>query len=57
MMPYVLALSASSFIYIAAADLIPGLHKRASLTDSVMQTALLILGIGTIALLHAGGSQ
>jgi zinc and cadmium transporter len=57
MMPFVLALSASSFIYIAAADLIPGLHKRASLTDSVMQTALLILGIGTIALLHGGGGQ
>lgn len=53
MMPYVLAISASSFIYIAMADLIPGLHKRASLADSTIQTLLLALGIGTIALLHA----
>ena len=54
MMPYVLAISGSSFIYIATADLIPTLHRRTSLADSLQQTALLILGIGTIALLHAG---
>jgi len=54
MMPYVLAISASSFIYIATADLIPTLHRRTSLADSLQQTVLLILGIGTIALLHAG---
>jgi zinc and cadmium transporter len=52
-MPYVLAISASSFIYIATADLIPTLHKRTAATDSLLQTLLLILGIGTIALLHA----
>jgi zinc and cadmium transporter len=28
--PYILALSAASFIYIAAADLIPGLHRQVS---------------------------
>ncbi len=54
MMPYVLAISGSSFIYIATADLIPSLHRRTSLFDSMQQTVLLILGIGTIALLHAG---
>jgi zinc and cadmium transporter len=51
MMPYVLAISAASFIYIALADLIPSLHRRASLAGSLQQTALLILGIATIALL------
>ena len=54
MMPYVLAISGASFIYIATADLIPALHRRTSLVDGLQQTVLLILGIGTIALLHAG---
>jgi zinc and cadmium transporter len=54
MMPYVLAISGSSFIYIATADLIPSLHRRTSLLDSLQQIVLLTLGIGTIALLHAG---
>lgn len=52
LMPYVLAISASSFIYIATADLIPSLHKRASPGDSLQQTLLLIIGIGTIAVLQ-----
>jgi zinc and cadmium transporter len=51
MMPYVLAISAASFIYIALADLVPSLHRRVSLTGSMQQSALLILGIATIALL------
>jgi zinc and cadmium transporter len=51
MMPYVLAISAASFIYIALADLIPGLHRRVSLASALQQTALLILGIVTIAFL------
>lgn len=48
-MPYVLALSASSFIYIATADLIPSLHSRLSPADSIQQTLLLVAGILTIA--------
>lgn len=50
--PYVLGLSAASFIYIAAADLIPGLHRRATLGQSVLQLALMLAGIGTIASLR-----
>jgi len=46
--PYVLALSAASFIYIALADLIPGLHRTTELKNSFIQFALLLLGIGTI---------
>jgi zinc and cadmium transporter len=53
--PYILALSAASFIYIAAADLIPGLHKQVSLAASLRQLVLLLAGIGTIALFHFGG--
>lgn len=52
-MPYVLALSAASFIYIAMADLIPSLHRRTVLSASVQQTVLLVLGMATIALLRA----
>jgi zinc and cadmium transporter len=46
--PYILALSAASFIYIAMADLIPELHKRFGVRTSVRQFILFILGIGTI---------
>ena len=50
--PYVLALSAASFLYIAVADLIPHLHRRLDLTSSLAQLLLLGAGIGTIIQLH-----
>lgn len=50
--PYILALSAASFIYIATADLIPGLHRQITPASTLRQLALLIAGIGTIALFH-----
>lgn len=53
LVPYVLALSAASFIYIATADLVPNLHRKVALTDSVKQVALLLAGIATIAVLKA----
>ncbi len=43
--PYVLAVAAASFIYIAVADLIPGLHKRPELSDTVQQMMLIALGV------------
>jgi zinc and cadmium transporter len=48
--PYVLAISAASFIYIAIADLVPGLHRRTGARATVLQTLLILAGIGTIAL-------
>ena len=48
--PYVLALAASSFIYIAVADLIPGLHRAMDERSTAWQIALIALGIVTIAL-------
>jgi zinc and cadmium transporter len=53
--PYILAISAASFIYIAAADLIPGLHRQVSAAASLRQLVLLLTGIGTIAIFHHGG--
>ena len=53
--PYILAISAASFIYIAAADLIPGLHRQVTATASLRQLVLLLAGIGTIAIFHHGG--
>ena len=54
LVPYALALSAASFVYIATADLVPNLHRKISPSESVTQVALLLAGIGTIAWLHGG---
>ena len=43
--PSLLAFAAASMIYIAVADLIPGLHKRTALAETVQQVALIGLGI------------
>jgi zinc and cadmium transporter len=53
--PYILAISAASFIYIATADLIPGLHRQVTAAASLRQFILLIAGISTIAIFHQGG--
>ena len=50
--PYVLAIAAASFIYIAVADLIPSLHKRPELRDTLQQVVLILLGVGIIAIAH-----
>ena len=51
-LPYFLALAASSFIYIAVADLIPSLHKRTDLKASLQQIALITAGVLLICSLH-----
>jgi len=51
--PYVLAVAASSFIYIAVADLIPGLHQRPEVSATVQQIVLILAGIGVIFLSHS----
>jgi zinc and cadmium transporter len=53
LLPYVLAVAASSFIYIAVADLIPGLHKRIHLSATLQQVGLIILGVAVIYLAHS----
>lgn len=49
--PSLLALAAASMIYVAVADLIPGLHKRTQLKDTLQQVTLILLGVGTVALM------
>jgi zinc and cadmium transporter len=48
--PYLLGIVAASMIYVAVADLIPGLHKRNEWRASVSQTLLIALGVASIAL-------
>ncbi len=52
-LPYVLALAAASFIYIAVADLIPGLHKRTQMKATAQQIALISAGVTIIYTAHA----
>jgi len=51
--PSLLALGAASMIYVAVADLIPGLHKRTALKESVLQVLLIGAGIASIAIVQA----
>lgn len=51
--PYILAVAASSFIYIAVADLIPGLHKRVEFSETIKQVVLIITGVVVIYFAHA----
>jgi len=45
MIPYALAFSASSFLYISLADLIPEMHRKTTLKDSLSQVLLILSGI------------
>jgi zinc and cadmium transporter len=47
--PTLLGIVAASMIYVAVADLIPGLHRRPELRDTAFQALLIALGIGAIA--------
>jgi len=46
--PYVLAFSAASFLYLSMAQLIPEMHRKTSLKDSISQVLLIFLGIAII---------
>ena len=48
--PFILALAASSMIYVSIADLIPGLHKKTELRSTVFQVTLIILGVASVAI-------
>ena len=50
--PPLLALGAASMIYVAVADLIPGLHRRTGLHATVQQVLLICAGVGIIWLSH-----
>lgn len=56
--PYVLAVAAGSFVYVAVADLIPGLHRRIDPRAGIEQVIMILAGLAMIwfshALLHGG---
>ncbi|MEO6321250.1 MAG: ZIP family metal transporter, partial [Polaromonas sp.] len=49
-LPFFLIIASSSFIYVALADLIPQLQKRATLRETAAQIAWLAIGIGLVTL-------
>ncbi|EKE17552.1 MAG: hypothetical protein ACD_10C00398G0002 [uncultured bacterium] len=51
--PTLLAIAAASMIYVAVADLIPGLHKRTELKATIQQVLLIGLGIASIGIVQA----
>lgn len=51
--PSLLGLAAASMIYVAVADLIPGLHKRTELKATLQQVLLIGLGVASIGVVQA----
>lgn len=51
--PSLLGLAAASMLYVSVADLIPGLHRRPQIRDTVQQVVLIALGVATIWLVGA----
>ncbi|HEY6360633.1 MAG TPA: ZIP family metal transporter [Vicinamibacterales bacterium] len=48
MLPYFLVLAAASFLYVAMADLIPGLHRGRTDASSMRQILLIAAGVATM---------
>jgi zinc and cadmium transporter len=61
LMPYLLVVAASSFVYVAVADLLPQLQQRLAWRATLVQVLWLAAGLGVVlaasALLHAGGGH
>ncbi len=52
-LPYVIAIAASSFLYIAVADLIPGLHRKVDPGSGAWQLVYIVLGVAVIYVSHS----
>lgn len=52
LLPYALAFAAASFIYVAVADLIPGLHRRVDVRAGAEQVLFIGLGVVVVYLTH-----
>ena len=50
-LPYVLAFASGNFLYVAMADLIPGLHRGTIDVGAIRQVVLIAAGIGTVLVL------
>jgi zinc and cadmium transporter len=53
LLPYAIAIAASSFLYIAVADLIPGLHRRVDPGSGIRQFVFILLGVTVIYVSHS----
>lgn len=51
LLPYFLVLAAASFLYVAMADLIPGLHRGRTDAGSLRQILLIAAGVATMLIL------
>jgi zinc and cadmium transporter len=51
-LPYALGVSAASLLYVAVADLIPGLHRKVDVRSSLLQVVLIALGVVLVASLE-----
>ncbi len=56
-LPYALAFAAASFIYVAVADLIPGLHRRIDVRAGLEQVVFIGLGVALVYFTHQGMHQ
>jgi len=52
-LPYAISVAAASLIYVAVADLIPGLHRRVDPAGSAMQVVLIGMGVAVIVAAEA----
>jgi zinc and cadmium transporter len=52
-LPYAIAIAASSFLYIAVADLIPGLHRKVDPGSGAWQFVYIVLGVAVIYVSHS----
>ncbi len=52
LVPYILAIAASGFLYIGLADLVPGLHGRRGAASGIIQFVMMLGGIATIAFIQ-----
>jgi len=53
LLPYILVIAASSFIYIAVADLIPSLHNKVKPSETFQQVLLIAAGTAFIFITHS----
>lgn len=51
-LPYFLTMAASSFIYIAVADLIPSLHQKTDIKTSLQQIGFILAGVSLILVMQ-----
>ena len=56
-LPYFLTLAASSFIYIAVADLIPSLHQKTDIKTSLQQIGFILSGVVLILVMQTIAHQ